>query len=257
MEILFTICGREGSKGVKNKNIKSFMGFPLFFYTVSIIDLFIKQNNGFNCDIVLNTDSEELINLFKSNLNISAEFIKRDLELAKDNTPKISVIKNCYDVMINRKKVKYDMVVDLDITAPLRTLKDLELLIARKLDTDADVVFSVTDSRRNPYFNMVKKTERGYERVIKSSFNTRQEAPEIFDMNASMYAYSPKFLESGKGIFDGKCDVVKMKDTAVLDIDHEDDFELMQVIAKYLFSSDSEYNRIGENINNIIFKDKL
>jgi CMP-N,N'-diacetyllegionaminic acid synthase len=92
------------------------------------------------------------------------------------------------------------MVIDLDITSPLRTLKNIEALVDKKLNSDADLVFSVTDSRRNPYFNMVMKTEKGYERVIKSYYNARQEAPEIFDMNASMYAYLLSFLQVERNI---------------------------------------------------------
>ena len=43
MKILFTICGRVGSKGIKNKNIKSFVGKQLPLYTLSAIDLFLKK----------------------------------------------------------------------------------------------------------------------------------------------------------------------------------------------------------------------
>lgn len=251
MEILFTICGRAGSKGIKDKNLKEFLGYPLSFYTVSIIDLFIKNNKQYNCDIVLNTDSNSLIDLFRNRLTIPIYILEREPKLGEDNTPKIHVIQNSYSVLKERLKKDYDIVVDLDITSPLRTLKDLETLVEKKLNSNADVVFSVTNSRRNPYFNMVKKTEKGYERVIRSNFNARQEAPEIFDMNASMYAYSPKFLESGKGIFDGKCDVIKMMDTAVLDIDHEIDYEFMTVIADYLFKNNKSYRDVRENIYNI------
>ena len=44
MKILFTICGRAGSKGIKNKNIREFVGKPLPYYTISAIDLFFKRN---------------------------------------------------------------------------------------------------------------------------------------------------------------------------------------------------------------------
>lgn len=251
MKILFTICGRAGSKGIKNKNLKEFLGYPLPFYTVSVIDLFIKSKEQYDCDIVLNTDSADLIHLFRSRLTTPIHIVERESKLGEDSTPKVHVIENSYKVLKDRLNVEYDIVIDLDITSPLRTLKDLELLVEKKLSSEADVIFSVTDSRRNPYFNMVMKTEMGYERVIRSKFNTRQEAPEIYDMNASMYAYSPEFLSSGKGIFEGKCEVIKMMDTAVLDIDHENDYELMQVIANYLFDTYSEYNLIKLNINNL------
>jgi CMP-N,N'-diacetyllegionaminic acid synthase len=248
MRILFTICGRAGSKGIKNKNLKEFLGFPLPFYTISAMDLFIKNNPQYDCDIALNTDSTELIDLIKSNVEVPVHVVVRDPSLGEDHTPKVLVIQNTYQVMKASLRTDYDMVVDLDITSPLRTLKDLETLIHKKETSDADVVFSVTDSRRNPYFNMVMKTDHGYERVIKSNFNARQQAPEIFDMNASMYAYNSEFLESGKGIFEGKCDLIKMMDTAVLDIDHEIDFELMSVIAEYLFQKNEEYRSIRDNI---------
>lgn len=251
MNILFTICGRAGSKGIKNKNLKEFLGYPLPFYTVSAIDLYKKKNHDVYCDVVLNTDSNELIKMFKEQLNFQVDIIERNSSLGLDNTPKVEVIFNCLDVMKKRKSINYDMVVDLDITSPLRTVEDVDNLIRKKTESNSDIVFSVTDSRRNPYFNMVKKSENGYERVIASKFNARQEAPEIFDMNASLYAYSPEFLESGKGIFEGKCDVVKMLDTAVLDLDHENDFELMQVIAKYLFEKYSLFREIRDNIKSI------
>lgn len=252
MNILFTICGRAGSKGIKNKNLKNFLGYPLPFYTVSAIDLFKKRNPDVNCDAVLNTDSNELIKLFKEQLNLQVDVIERNSSLGLDNTSKVAVIFNCLDLMKKRKSINYDMVVDLDITSPLRTESDISNLIKRKTETNADVVFSVTDSRRNPYFNMVKETENGYERVIASKFNARQEAPEILDMNASLYAYSPEFLESGKGLFEGKCDVIKMLDTAVLDLDNENDFEFMQVIAEYLFNKDPNFKEIRDNVSDIM-----
>ncbi|MGV8982707.1 acylneuraminate cytidylyltransferase family protein [Clostridium sp.] len=250
MNILFTICGRAGSKGIKNKNLKNFLGYPLPFYTVSAIELYKKRNTDSYCDIVLNTDSHELIKMFKEQLNFQVDIIERNSSLGLDNTPKVPVIFNSLEVMKKRKSITYDMVVDLDLTSPLRTLADVDNLIKKKMEADVDVVFSVTDSRRNPYFNMVKKTENGYGRVITSEFNARQEAPKIFDMNASLYAYSPEFLESGKGIFEGKCDVIKMLDTAVLDLDHENDFELMQVIGQYLFHRYLEFREIRDNIMN-------
>jgi CMP-N,N'-diacetyllegionaminic acid synthase len=248
MNILFTICGRAGSKGIKNKNLKEFLGYPLPFYTTSVIDLFIKRNPDKHCDVVLNTDSNDLIFMFKSQIALDINIIEREASLGLDNTPKLSVISNCLEIIQQRKGVEYDMVVDLDITSPLRTIQDVSNLIEKKMTSDADVVFSVTDSRRNPYFNMVKKTENGYKRVIKSDFNTRQEAPEIYDMNASLYAYSPLFLMSRKALFDGRCEVTKMFDTAILDLDHENDFAFMEIIAEYLFVKYPEFREVRDNI---------
>ena len=182
MRLLFTICGRAGSKGIKNKNVKNFLDKPLALYSLSVIDLYLKKSN-YDADIVINTDSKELMKIFDNNSLRSVSMIERSSDLAGDNVAKVDVIQNCLEVMEERHGI-YDLIIDLDITSPLRTVNDLEVMIDKKINTDYDLIFSVTDSRRNPYFNMVMETEHGYDRVIKSNFNTRQEAPVIYDMNS-------------------------------------------------------------------------
>lgn len=246
MKLLFTICGRAGSKGIKNKNVKNFLDKPLALYSLSVIDLYLKKSN-YDADIVINTDSESLMEIFDNNPLRSVDIIERSADLAGDKVAKVDVIQNCLEVM-EEKNGKYDLIIDLDITSPLRTVKDLDDMIEKKLNTDYDLIFSVTDSRRNPYFNMVMETEHGYDRVIKSNFNTRQEAPVIYDMNASIYVYSREFLQRKVGLFDGKCGIHKMFDTGVLDLDHENDMFLMEVIAKYLFENNEEFAEVYNNI---------
>lgn len=248
MRVLFTICGRAGSKGIKNKNIRDFLGIPLPLYTLSAIELYLRQNQKIEADVAVNTDSIELVEILTESKLFPVEFVKRKENLGGDLVPKVQVIQDTYVEMKNRKKTEYDMIVDLDITSPLRTITDIENLIKKKQEIDCDVVFSVTESRRNPYFNMVKKTQQGYKKVIDSNFTARQQAPEIFDMNASMYAYKPEFLVSGKGVLDGYSEIIFMYDTGILDLDHENDFALMEVIADYLFKSRREFGEIVENI---------
>lgn len=249
MKILFTICGRAGSKGIKNKNIRDFVGKPLPYYTISAIDLFLKKSKEkIEYDIVVNSDSKELLELMKKNHMREIDIIERDEKLAGDTVGKIAVITDCLKQMQSRKKINYDMVVDLDITSPLRAVKDIENLIDVEKETSADVTTSVTTARRNPYFNQVMKTEHGYKKVIESNYTARQQAPEIFDMNASLYAYSPIFLESGKGVLEGYCECIEMYDTGILDLDHENDFELMEVIAEYLFKNNRQFAEVYENI---------
>ena len=124
----------------------------------------------------------------------------------------------------------------------------MENLIKKHWDTNADVTTSVTDARRNPYFNQLKRTEHGFKKVIESDFTARQQAPEVFDMNASLYAYNTEYLLTGKGVLDGYCECIKMKDTGILDLDHENDFALMEVIAEYLLETDDGYGEVKKNI---------
>lgn len=248
MNLLFTICGRAGSKGIKNKNIRDFCEYPLLFYSLSIIDLIKKEKKDWNIDVVINSDSAELLELGKNNPFFPLNRIERSPQLGLDNIGKIEVIKDCYFQMKNKLEKEFDMVIDLDLTSPLRTKDDLMNVIEKHSETQADVTTTVTDSRRNPYFNMVKRTDHGYKKVLDSNFVTRQEAPQMFDMNASIYAYNPSFLLEDKGVLDGYCECVKMYDTGILDLDHESDFELMEIIADYLFKNKNTFYVVKENI---------
>ncbi len=249
MRILFTICGRAGSKGIKNKNIRDFLGHKLPLYTLSAIDLYMKKHSSIDCDIVANSDSKELLDILCGNGRRKVYAIERTADLSGDRVAKIDVIRDCLTRMEGLIQKNYTMVVDLDITSPLRTVQDLENLIDKQATTNCDVAFSVVEARRNPYFNMVKKAEHGYAKVIQSNFVARQQAPEIFDMNASMYAYKPDFLRTSKALSDGYCEAIQMYDTGILDLDREDDFELMEVIAGYLFKVRSSFRDILWNLS--------
>ena len=100
MNILFTICARKGSKGLKNKNISNFLNYPICFYTLSAFSLFVKNNPDYNCDLAVNTDSDELVEQIK-NTNVKFTHIQRTEELAGDRVGKIDVIK---DTFIKMKK---------------------------------------------------------------------------------------------------------------------------------------------------------
>ncbi len=248
MNILFTICGRAGSKGIHNKNLRKFCGKYLIYYTIAVIDLYLKRHPEIQSDIVANSDSSELLKLACNNPMLHVEQIVRDESLAGDTIGKIAVIQDCLRQMTERTGKVYDRVIDLDITSPLRTVNDLEKVIELSEESHADVVTTVAPARRNPYFNQVKRTEHGVRKVIDSNYTARQQAPEIFDMNASVYAYIPEYLYSGKGVLEGYCEVVEMYDTGILDLDHENDFELMEVIAEYLFRKNESFREVYSHI---------
>lgn len=249
MDILFTICGRAGSKGIKNKNIRDFVGKPLPYYTLSCIELWKKRTSlDVEIDACINSDSEELLELVGGNPFISVMKLMRDESLSGDTIGKIDVIHDCVNRMEELTGKTYDIIVDLDITSPLRSVRNLEDLIRTHIDLNPDLTTSVAPARRNPYFNQLVKTEHGYKKPIDSNYTARQQAPEIYDMNASMYAYSPEHLKSGRLILDGYVECIEMYDTGILDLDHENDFVMMEIIAERLFSMMPEFGEIYNNI---------
>lgn len=254
MNILFTLCGRAGSKGVKGKNARDFLDVPLVWYSMANIALYMEKYSGEDdIKIVLNTDSEPLKDLVCRVKDVPVTIIHREESLAGDKVPKVAVILDSLNKAEEAFGQKFDMVVDLDITSPLRTVQDVKNAIDRKKQrNDVDVVYSVAPSRRNPYFNMVKEENGFFCKAIPSNFTTRQEAPVFYDMNASIYAYSPDALKNKEHatFFNSNCDAVVMADTGILDIDSEEDYELMQVIAKYLFENNEAFKEVFIKANN-------
>ena len=145
---MFTICGRAGSKGIKNKNIKNFLDKPLALYSLSVIDLYLKKSN-YQADIFLNTDSKDLMDIFENNSLRCVNVVKRTPELSGDNVAKIDVINNCLIEMESRNNKEYDYIIDLDITSPLRTVNDLKAMIDKKINSDYDLIFSHRIQKEN------------------------------------------------------------------------------------------------------------
>lgn len=148
--LLITICGRAGSKGFKNKNLKTFCGHPLVYYSLSAAELFIKKHPELHIDIALNTDSPELAELVAAKYP-EVIFLPRGEELGGDRVPKMAVYQDSLHRMEERTGQPYDWYMDLDITSPLRTESDIE---------NADVVY-VDGARHGEELLTLLKDEKG------------------------------------------------------------------------------------------------
>ena len=115
---------------------------------------------------------------------------------------------------------------------------------------DLQIIFSVCEARRNPWFNMFKIVGDHAEMVIESQFTGRQQAPEVYDVNASIYVIRRAFLVDNPDpiLWHSKFGVSVMMDTGIIDIDSEHDYLLMEAIAKHLYAHYPEFNAVRENI---------
>ena len=230
MEILITVCARGGSKGIPGKNIKPINGRPLISYTLRTAQQFIKANG--HSDLVLSTDDEQIKNVVDSlNFDIDTSYA-RPQHLATDKAGKIGVIKDVLLYVEKKNQKKYDVVLDLDVTSPLRNLSDLEKALEMLLEKpEAYNIFSVSPANRNPYFNMVEEKVDGYFALCKKGeFLSRQAAPKVYDMNASFYFYRRLFFEKDfQTVFTEKSLVYEVPHTC-FDLDHPIDFEFMSFL---------------------------
>ncbi len=227
MNLLITLCARGGSKGIKGKNIKLLNGKPLIGYS---IDIAKKISKAFNGEIGLSTDDAS-IKQTAAEMGLGTEYTRPDY-LATDQAGKIETIADLLSYHENLTDRKFDYVLDLDVTSPLRTVSDIvgafEIFYA---DKNALNLFSVSPASRNPYFNMVEKKENGYYGLVKKGeFLTRQSAPDVFELNASFYFYRRTFFEGPVSSTITERSLIYKMPHICFDLDHEVDFEFMEFL---------------------------
>jgi CMP-N-acetylneuraminic acid synthetase len=227
--IIATICARGGSKGIKNKNIRTLHGKPLIAYTIETA----KESKLFST-IVLSTDSENILKIGKD-FGVEAPFL-RPAELANDYIPKFSSIKHAVLFMEEYKNEHYDIIVDLDPTSPLRTISDLEGCINKLIDTGADSIITGYKAYKNPYFNMLEINKSGYVGLSKSSEKPifrRQDAPSVYAMNASIYVMWKDLFLNRMNFITDKTMLYLMPEERSIDIDREIDFKFIEFLLEY------------------------
>jgi len=231
MSILITICARGGSKGIPGKNIKLLNGKPVLAYTIDVALQFSKKHSA---HIGLSTDSDAIKKVAQK-FGVHTEYT-RPAMLAGDKTGKAVVIKELKEYEEKRLGVTFDYVIDLDVTAPMRNLSDLEIAFeSLKSITEAYNIFSVNPASRNPYFNMVETHNDGFVRLVKDigPVLTRQSTPKVYDMNASFYIFRQKFFTDNCTTSTTQKSLAYVMPHLCFDLDEPLDFLFME----YLFSN--------------------
>jgi CMP-N,N'-diacetyllegionaminic acid synthase len=228
MDPLITICARGGSQGVKEKNIRPLLGKPLIAHTIECALKWGKAHR-----VVVSTDSERIAHIAREH---GAETpFRRPAELARGDVPKMAALRHALAELERDSQYRYEVIIDLDVTAPLRHVSDIEAAYQLLLSRRPLTVFSVVKARRNPYYNMVEADEEGYVHVSKDlgqAVTCRQQAPVVFDMNASIHVYSREYLVDEKNwhVCSDRSLPYVMDDLAAIDIDSELDFRYVEFL---------------------------
>src|SRR5262249_42617407 len=137
MKVLGIVPARGGSKGIPRKNIAPLMGKPLLAYTAVA-----ARGAGRLTRTLLSTDDEEIARVGRE-YGLDVPFL-RPPELARDDTPTIPVLQ---DVVRKLEAAgdRYDAILVLQPTNPLRRAEDIDGAIELLERTGADSVISFVD----------------------------------------------------------------------------------------------------------------
>jgi len=226
---LVLICAKGNSKGVKNKNIIKLRNKTLIEIAY---DKAVLNNFRYFC---LSTNSKKIKKI--SNSFGLKSFFLRSKNLCKENSAKFMVWKDALtrsEIFYNRK---FKYILDIEVTNPIANHKDLSFFVKKfkkNINLKFDGLFCICRSKKNPYFNIMKKTGRGYK--IFSNINSRmkifsrQRAPITYDHVAAFYMLKRDYLLKKKSLFAGNLDGYELEDYKSIDIDSKFDLDIVKLI---------------------------
>lgn len=224
MKRLCTICARGGSKGVPGKNIRPLLGKPLIAWSVEQ-----ALTSGLFEHIAVSSDDEAIL---KAAERAGATLlIQRPDDLATDSAAKAPAILHALRTAEERTGERFDVLVDLDATSPLRDVDDIRGAVALLEREKCTNVITGAPARRSPYFNLVERGPDGGVRLSKpGTASRRQDAPAAYDMNASIYVWQRDGFVGNPGVFYDDTLLFEMPDERSQDIDSELDFKIVELI---------------------------
>lgn len=234
MKILYLIPARGGSKGLPGKNIKLLDGKPLIYYSIDVVREIANDE-----DICVSTDDLATIDTVKK-YGLDVPFIRPD-ELSTDEATTFDVLIHA----INQYKERglfFEAIMLLQPTSPLREKRHLQDVISLYKDNpNADMVVSVKLSKDNPYFNLFEETTDGFlEKSKKSLFNRRQDCPDVYAYNGSIYLIKIESLLKSENLqFDRPVKYI-MENIYSIDIDTPLDWLMTEIFLEKLKTAKSE-----------------
>lgn len=220
--VLGIIPARGGSKGVPRKNIRNLGGKPLIAWTIEE-----ARKSKYIDRLILSSEDAEIIAIAEQ-WGCEVPFV-RPQELAQDETPGIAPVLHAIETLED----KYDYVVLLQATSPLRSAEDIDGCLELVIRQCASSGVSVTEPDKSPYwmYQMSHESLR-LEPLIPqdAEFSCRQALPKVYALNGAVYVNQCDHLVITKKMVNDDTIGYVMPKERSLDIDTEADFVFLNCI---------------------------
>jgi len=225
-KILAVVLARAGSKGIKNKNLKLINGVSL----VGNVGLFIKKTKIID-QAIISTDSKKIGNEgLKYNLGF---YFIRPSSISGATISDEIVLNHSLKEIEKILKTRFDVIVSLPPTSPLRKINDVNLSIKKLIDKKYDAVWTIskTDSKFHPYKSLVlKKDKLKFFTKMGKNIKFRQQLNQTFYRNGACYVFSRKTILQKKILTSNTGFVIS--NTNQVSIDNISDLEFVRNIVK-------------------------
>lgn len=230
--ILSLIPARGGSKGIKDKNIIEICGYPLIAYSIMA-----SSGSKYIDSTVVSTDSVKIAKIAKA-YEASVPFM-RPAALASDYAKTIEVVLHAID-MLELKGERFDVLILLQPTQPLRTSDDIDAAIECFFERGECSLVSVSLAEDHPLL-LRTVDAKGNARPLLNENSTcrRQDMKDYYKVNGCIYINRISEL-SGETSFNDNQAAFVMKPEHSVDIDEMKDICLAEFFLK------SSIERYGE-----------
>ena len=222
MKAVAFIFARGGSKGLPGKNTRLLGGKPLIAWSIERA-IAVKRISR----VIVSTDSDEIAKI-SAQFGAEVPFI-RPAELATDESPEWLSWKHGLEYLRQTTGSIPEVMVSVPTVAPLGLTSDIDKCLDEYEKGLSDIIITVSEAHRNPYFNMVKANSDGTYGLVSTSIsgmNRRQDAPIVYDMATICYVANSEFVISHDSIFQGRVGAVHIPPERSIDIDSLLDFDI-------------------------------
>ena len=221
LDAVCVIFARGGSKGLPGKNIKLLNGKPLLGWAIEQAKSVSRIRR-----VIVSTDCPEIA---KVPIKYSAEVpFLRPKNLSEDDSSEWDAWRHALEYFLEDEGQLPEIFVSIPTTSPLRETIDIDRCLDEYQKGAADIIVTVTDAHRNPWFNMVTNSDNDLVELVNKpsdKISGRQYAPIVYDMTTVAYVASSKFVMEKHGIFSGRVGAISIPVERAIDIDTLLDFE--------------------------------
>lgn len=217
------IPARGGSKRLPRKNILDLAGKPLIFWSIEA-----GKKSKYIDKVIVTSDDEEILNISEK---FGAEVIKRPDKLASETATTIDVIRHTIDSLKN----KYNFIILLQPTSPLRNEKHIDEAIELLKVKKADAIVSVCEVDHSPLWSNTLPEDGDMSNFLKDDVKNKrsQDLPTYFRLNGAIYiCKTDRLLEEKSFFIKDNIFAYNMKRNSSIDIDNENDFKIAQALMK-------------------------
>lgn len=195
----------------------------------------------------VSTDDEEIASISRF---YGAEVVMRPKDLASDTAPSELALIATLDYLSATEHVYPDLVVFLQCTSPVRDPSDIDKAVRTLLDQDADSLLSATRSHAFSWRRVQSQwSSVNYDYQQRQR---RQDMPEEFVENGSIYVLKPWVLQKFQNRLGGKIALYEMGYWSSFQIDSEEDLSLCEWVLQHE-SRKASLNKLPSSIKAIVF----